>query len=457
MEDFTVNLSGIRFEIPQSFINHYTYSFNSGDLLFLLIDDKEIVGIVNRSGKRVRLKIIKCYFDINLLGKKKIKLLKYVNSKTKFEYPASYIIDKSSVLYLDLLAILINNSLCAKSIIITEHNNKLYCFKKSAQKLIILNRFVNYYSLLEILGLYQGDGLRNNKEYKKLEFANREISIINTFLDFLDEWGLKRNYWKASISLTGEIDSNRKQKSLEYWSSNIKIPKNNFRGFLHTKTLGQMHTYWGTVSIIFDSKVITTIFLSLVKNVNLIIQDEKSSWYFINGLLAADGAVEIKKDGRLSGLNLAYDTPEEALFYKNFIENRLFISTRILEKKRIVDIQRDKFTHSKWHTFYRLIKNESFKLHNKRYTKLISGFLLHKRTKMFYRCLNNLNCNSSLAISIKANYKNKSGFVHSIKILEKENFVIINKSKKGYSYKITLEGKIFLNLYKELITFAKVT
>ena len=53
---------------------------------------------------------------------------------------------------------------------------------KSAKVCLKIQRKANYRHLLEILGLYQGEGLRNTYYQKKVQFSNAKPELVNKFL-----------------------------------------------------------------------------------------------------------------------------------------------------------------------------------------------------------------------------------------------------------------------------------
>lgn len=179
--------------------------------------------------------------------------------------------------------------------------------------------------------------------------------------------------------LTGNFDKKRRDRAKKYWLSRTRIPKNNLRSFGNTKTFGNMHNYLGTAIIIFDSSVLSRFFLSILDNVELLIKKEEHAWKFFNGLMEADGSVEIKNE-HLSEIYLAYDTENEARCYKKFIEKWLKIGTKTRKRKRIIVLTKDLETGEKWNTWHKMVKYQIFKDHPKRREKLISGFLNHKKT-----------------------------------------------------------------------------
>lgn len=459
MREFITNINTNRFEIPQSFCNNCDINFNSNDVLLLNINGNTVIGTINvhkdKKSLRKRIRIFNDYFDNIKIGRNTIEILQQIKEGSRDIDYNNFLVKHQNKNYLDLYKIIPVKNHKGSLIKLLEHNNKMYLFKPSSEKVVAIKRFVDYYNFLEILGLYQGEGLRSIKHCRKLQFANNKEEIVNKFLDFFEEIGLPRNSWKAFISLTGYVDKERKEYALNYWSNKIKIPKDNFRKGSNTKTYGKMHNKEGTVAVVFDSSPLASCFLGILKNVRKIIRYEKEAWYFIKGLLEADGSVNIKKDGKLSDLSIAYDKLEEVLVYQDIMENKLNIKTKIDKNSRSIYFLKDKNNCDKWITWYKAIKHNCFEYHQERKIKLFKGFLNHKRTKIFFRILNQFKNKELRTIEILklTEYKYKRSVIVNFKNLEKLGFVNIKRIKNYNVYNINQKGKEFLNIYNKISNF----
>ncbi len=451
--EFKSKISRNRFEIPQKFCKNFT-SFSTGDVILAKINDKFLIGTINVSNnKRIRLRIPLQFFHKGLLSVNTVEILKHVTDNRKLDYHKATINLKNKKL-VDLYKILPLNDNFGGTIKILKFKGELFIFKRSIIKITPINQFVDYYRFLEILGLYQGEGLRKLKNYGKIQFANTKIEIINKFLNLFNELGIKNEDWKAFIVLTGKISKDREKKALQFWSTKIKIPKKNFRKFGYTKTSGELCSKHGCLAVVLDRTSLAHCLIGILKNVEEILTNKKSTWSFINGLLEADGCMSTKGKN-LSEIKIAYDSLEEALFYKRIIETRLKIKTKINPKKREVSLLKT-YKKDKWQTWYKLVKWNIFKDHKERREKLILGFLIHKKTKWIIKYLSQIHENQKTVELLHIN-ASRSGLRRAMMTLEKHHFLQINKRKNYYIYNLTREGKDFLGLHKKLIRLTNIS
>ncbi len=454
---FSANLTNNRLEIPADFRNSYEKGNNnleSNDFLILKMNNRIVPGFVNigndRGRIRKRVRIPKMFFSP---GKTDVKILSHIKTKESRHDKNRFFAGKK----VDLYYAIPNRDIKGSEIGVGMHKKELFLFRPSILKAVKIKRYIETRCLLEIMGLYQGEGLRNAKRIQKVQFSNNLPELINKFLDFFETLGLGGEEWKINVGLTGNVDGKRKEKSKRYWLSKTKIPEKNFRGFCYTKTFGNLHNPMGTCIVIYDSSVLAHVFLSLMRRIEDFIKDEDGAWIFINGLMEADGSVETK-NGFLSEVNIAYDTAQEAKFYRNFIEKYLNIETGVRPNKRIVLFKKYIDTGDKWDVWYKLVKFNVFRNHCFRREKLIRGFLKHKKTRIIYKCLKGLvdDFATTRDIMRTANYNQKTGVIYIMKQLEKQGLVSIVRKKKRLIYRITENGKEFLDIYlKNQYAFAK--
>ncbi len=103
------------------------------------------------------------------------------------------------------------------------------------------------------IALYLGEG--SKKQQHGIRLANSDPRIIKLFLNFLKiVCGVQKNRTKAWINI---FDNGKYQESLDYWSKQTGISKNNFYSpVIRTRKIGtyKNKSKYGTITIVFDNK-----------------------------------------------------------------------------------------------------------------------------------------------------------------------------------------------------------
>lgn len=116
------------------------------------------------------------------------------------------------------------------------------------------------------LGLFWGEGNKMNKN--SIRLGNTDIDLIKNFLDFLRViYQIDEKKLRFGLQLFKDIS---KEKALNYWSSKLHIPKNQFQKVVLTKSI-QKGTYrkkseYGVLTVYFsNTKLRDTIISAITK------------------------------------------------------------------------------------------------------------------------------------------------------------------------------------------------
>ena len=126
---------------------------------------------------------------------------------------------------------------------------------------VILHNFIDITKIGEFLGFYFGDGT-TCKGIQSLRLTNCELSILNYCLDFCEEIGILRTWWKVQViySTNGEITHEIKQRCINYWSNILRIRHSRIVSVTKSKNVRET-TVYGSARLFIDNTVLVEVFL----------------------------------------------------------------------------------------------------------------------------------------------------------------------------------------------------
>ena len=245
---------------------------------------------------------------------------------------------------------------------------------------INIKNYVNIDKIAELMGFYFGDG-STSQNIASFRLTNSEPSVLNYCLNILEEIGINRKSFKGQIiySTNKELTEDIKSRCINFWSKSLRISKENVVSVTKAKNIRETLEH-GSARIFIDNTVLVEIFLQgLLKGIlQKIINphtliDKKLLEGFIRGLLAAEGSVNLNKNGSVVKIGISYDPHSNELeLYKNLLKN-LKINYGGTKGNELYIYG---FNNIK--KFYEI---NAFKMHKSRNQKFISGILNHKYFK----------------------------------------------------------------------------
>ncbi len=316
-------------------------------------------------------------------------------------------------------------------------------YKEKMTPITIYNKISQDPDLIKAIFLIHGDG-----HYKtKLSFTNTDIGLHKFIIKIFEKHQIiSKKEWKGRIS----INENQNQKGLSKYWSNVLNPNQFYPTISKTRFNTKQN---GNFRIVIDKRIvgflINIILEHYIKNL-----DQNSSFYALNGLLAAEGSADLSKKG-LHRITLSYNSTEKELFKK------ILCKTEILElcKDTIKSKSHGMFVIENWNNivpfFQKFISKKllPFDIHEERRERALRGFVNHQYTitlNKYLKCIQKENTISKIANNLKIR---KDSCLSSIK-KERFNQLIIIKGKginrNPFKISITKEGNNFLELTKYL-------
>lgn len=189
---------------------------------------------------------------------------------------------------------------------------------------IEIPRFINLNEDLgESLGLYFGDG---TKKDIGLEFSNSSPHIMDLWLKHLKTFDInedKINYI-AKVSINSKIKYNVTEDEIKtFWCSSLDIEKTKII-IQWVKSKGKPSTYlkkYGTLVIRYYDSLFSVFYNTLLENLPTFLEEnEQFRVGFLRGLVAAEGNINIKKNGSLGLFRIAGDS-NTRVFISNLLSN----------------------------------------------------------------------------------------------------------------------------------------
>jgi len=174
-----------------------------------------------------------------------------------------------------------------------------------------IKRFVPVDEAAKIMGLWFGDG----DKVRSIGLTNTNINLVIEFLKFTDMLGIPREKFLVEIKLpVGSL------VQLEEISKKLRVPLKRIR--VRTSKNARNPAF----RVRLFSRVICRIFHQLLEAiVNL--SDRKVKIQFLKGLIAAEGCIGVRKDGKLHELIISLKDENERKWIKEKFIHELGIVT----------------------------------------------------------------------------------------------------------------------------------
>jgi hypothetical protein len=199
------------------------------------------------------------------------------------------------------------------------------------KRLVISKKLNINIELGEILGLYYGDGTKNYPS--GVEFTNFCPDLIKLWMDYLNKMNIsnKKLYYKIKISENCKIKYNiTKNEIINYWIDILNLSKEYNITIHWVKAKGTPSSYlrkYGSMVIGYSNTMFSIFFNTLINNINYFLKDESFRIGFIRGLFAAEGNINLRKNGSLSLIRIA-GSRKARKFTSNILKNYFNVSTK---------------------------------------------------------------------------------------------------------------------------------
>ncbi len=301
--------------------------------------------------------------------------------------------------------------------------------------------------LIECFFLIHGDG----HYQEKLFFSNKESELHRQVIEvFQKRLGIPQSIWKARINL----NSNYKNDTAKnFWLNALNLDA---RQLYPSVSKTKFNTPpQGDLRIVIDYPLVSEIFRSFFTYMQHKL-DEDSSFYALNGLLAAEGGAQIEKVG-LHRLTLSYNSKERELFKKILRNCKVLHLFKEIKKSDNHGI----FVLEGWKKMYPFFKEFArrkiipFNLHTERKQRAIVGMENHFSTKTLHKYLSMLNENKEFTVRelSKRLQIRKDSCLSTLRKNRYSPFTVIEGrgiNRNPLRISITKQGQEFLNFVLEL-------
>jgi len=186
-------------------------------------------------------------------------------------------------------------------------------------------------NFFENIGLYIAEGqtsMQTNSK-KLTKFSNSDSELINSFLNFLESFGIQKEVLIAEIQVH-EYSKFSEDKIRSNWNDKVGLPK----GKLHirwaksqsknkSKKLSKRFKPYGTLHVLFDSTVFKFLLMKIIEFVRKIAEEHPSvSIFILRGISAGEGGVQVNPGtGSLNRVSISAVKPENRKFIKKLLTN----------------------------------------------------------------------------------------------------------------------------------------
>jgi len=291
----------------------------------------------------------------------------------------------------------------------------------------------------EVFGILQGEMTQKGRD---VSISNTEPLIINLILDFFDKNEIiSKNDWNITVSINSKnIPYNQREelseKIREYWSTKLTIPPEKISNiYWYDQFNSTLEENYGEINLRFENiclRKVIDLLLEFAKKEAL--KDEKYAIPFLRGLFAAEGNVTSDKSERLLELTLSAKKLEDRKLYKEICEVAGLEATYEIKHHHVLIFGIV--------NFLKCLKNDIFRLHEKRREKFITNLKNLTTIKALSHILNSPKTVRELVKILKLrDYRNLN---KNLSKLVKENLLWREKTKKCFVYYPTKELKSLL-------------
>jgi hypothetical protein len=298
----------------------------------------------------------------------------------------------------------------------------------------------------EVFGILQGEMLQKGKE---IRISNSEPKIINLLLEFFDENKIiRKDAWDLTVSINSKnISEDQKQQICEnirkYWSTQLSIPPDRIRNiYWYDQFNSTLDPNYGEINLRFNNaslRKVIDFLLEFAKKKAL--ENKNFAIGFLRGLFAAEGSVEISKDGRLLEVRLAAKKLKDRKLYKKICE--------VAGLQASCEIKHHHVRVHNLTNFFKCLEYDIFKLHAKKKENFILQLKKFVTVRaLYYICESPKTVKELVELLKLDDYRNLN---KNLSRLTRENIINRVMTKKGYVYFPTKRLEGILHLLKNSI------
>ena len=171
----------------------------------------------------------------------------------------------------------------------------------------------------EILGLYYGDGTKD--DLSCVEFSNSCPELITFWKNYLHNFDIDDTdfIYKIKVSENVKLKYGLEEKEIiDYWRQSLNILQEKDIRLMWVKTRHEPSTYlskFGTFVLVYHDSMFSFFFNALIDNILIfLVMNEKFRIGFIRGLIAAEGNINLRKNGSLSLVRIAGNKTRRRLY-----------------------------------------------------------------------------------------------------------------------------------------------
>lgn len=190
-------------------------------------------------------------------------------------------------------------------------------------------------NLTKAVGIYYGEGNSSTKR-RLSSFVNSNPVVINAGIKLFELLGINKSNLKARVKVYDPIASDKELK--ERWSRLTDIPLENFlkTEIAHSKQIYMRNrerpSKLGRLEVIYSSIIIKEIIDNLIKEIKkLALENPEVRKEFIKGLVAGEGSVILKENGKVQELRISSCDKNEQKFIRDLLQEE---GIKLTEKER---------------------------------------------------------------------------------------------------------------------------
>lgn len=204
-----------------------------------------------------------------------------------------------------------------------------------SKRIEITNKVEFTPALIKAVAIYYGEGNSSTKR-RLSNFVNSNPVVVNAGIKLFELLGINKSELKARVKVYNPTINDRKLK--KYWSKLTDVPLENFlkTEISYSKPIYERNrekpSKLGRVEIIYSSVIIKEIIDNLVKEVKkFALENSEVRREFLKGLIAGEGSVLLKADGKLQELRVSSCDEIEQKFIRDLLQKE---GIRLTDKER---------------------------------------------------------------------------------------------------------------------------
>jgi len=198
----------------------------------------------------------------------------------------------------------------------------LYHFSSSNTSFFtVCNEKIEYEKeVLQALGLLEGEMIRSKsgKSRQYLSFSNMKPELVNIVVKGLEEIGISKKRLRVQPIVNTKNVSCKDEEIVSHWIEQTVLNRDNFVS-VYTDSRYQTEADYGSVNLKCYDTVMREV-LEFILNTTKLLENRETAKYFLQGLFAAEGSVNLSPQNRLNNISLGVKEEKLCKEYRKMLE-----------------------------------------------------------------------------------------------------------------------------------------